>query len=120
MAILTLTPSRFAAATDLLAGSHAYAVATQPVRKLGQLVTPQALVVEVENDGDTITFDLEPNSLVDDAEEFFYSVALYDPDNCLIYRYDIVMPTTATNIFDLIPVPQDLDSCVTTTHEDNS
>ena len=47
-------------------------------------------------------------------------MALYDPDNLLIWRYDIIMPITDSDIFDLVPVPQDLDSCVTTTHGDNS
>ena len=68
MSVLTLTPSRFAASTDLLAGSHAYALATKPVRRLGKLITPQAIVAEVETDGDVIAFTLEPNSLIDDEE----------------------------------------------------
>lgn len=120
MAILTLTPSRFAATTDFTTGYYAYAIANRPVRKLGILVTPSALVVEVLSDAQLITFDLVPNSLVDEAESFEYSVALFDNEGELVYRHDIEMPVTDEVIFDLVPVEQDPDSCTPLTLVDNS
>ncbi len=120
MAVLTLTPSRYAATTDFEAGYYAYVVADRPVKKLGVLITPAALVVEVVNDSDLIQFTLEPNSLIDEAETFLYHVALFDPNGILIYQYDIIMPTASSNLFDIVGVAQDLDSCDTTTLEDNS
>jgi len=120
MAVLTLTPSRFAATTDFEAGYYAYAVANKPVRKLGDLVTPAALVSEAEADGDLIQFTLEPNSLVDELVQFKYLIALYDQNGILVYKYEIEMPVTDSNIFAIVGVTQDLDSCDTTTLEDNS
>jgi hypothetical protein len=120
MAVLTLTPSRYALSTDFEAGFYAYAVADRPVKKLGDLVTPAALVVEVANDSDLIQFTLEPNSLVDEAEEFTYSIALFNQNGLQVYQYNIIMPTTNSNLFDIVGVTQDLDSCSTTTLEDNS
>jgi len=120
MAVLTLTPSRYAASTDFEAGYYAYVVADKPVRKLGDLVTPAALAVEVQADGDLIQFTLEPNSLVDEAEVFNYHVGLYDQNGVMVYEYDFIMPITDSNLFDIVGVTQDLDSCDTTTLEDNS
>ena len=120
MAVLTLTPSRFAATTDFEVGFYAYAVADRPVRKLGDLVTPTALVEEVTVDGGLLQFTLEPNSLVDEAVPFRYNIALYDQDGSRVYMYDIIMPVADSNLFDIVGVTQDLDSCTTTTLADNS
>ena len=120
MAVLTLTPSRYALSTDFEAGYYAYAVADRPVKKLGVLITPAALVIEVVNDSDPIQFTLEPNSLIDEAETFLYHIALFDPNGILMYQHDIIMPVTNEDLFDIVGVTQDLDSCVPTTLQDNS
>ena len=120
MSILTLTPSRFTESTDFEEGSYAYAVADRPVRYLGDYITPTPLAVEVDNDGDLITFDLVANSLIDEAEFFHYSISLFDQNGQNVWHYDIIMPDTDSDIFDLVPVTQDLDSCVTTTLDDNT
>ncbi len=67
-----------------------------------------------------MTFDLTPNVEADEEEDFFYTLGVYDENGSLIYNANFVMPETDSAIFDIIPVTQDPDSCVTTTVRDNS
>ena len=118
MALLTLSPSRFATSNTFEDNSWAYAVADKPVRKLGVLVTPTPIQAQAVNGA--MTFELTPNEEVDEAIQFTYTIAAYGPNGILIYKHGIVMPATDSLLFDLVPVEQDLDSCVTTTLTDNS
>ena len=120
MAVLTLTPSRFASTADFNVGDYAFVFADRPVRKLGVLITPQPLNKNVLTDGEVVSFDLVPNSEIDEAKPFKYTVAAYRADGQRIYTVSIVMPDTDVNLFDLVPVTQDLDSCLPTTLTDNS
>ena len=120
MAILTLTPSRFANADGFFAGSYAYIMADRPVRRLGDLITPEPLSKQVFFDGDLMTFDLVPNALADDNESFAYTLGVYDPAGKLMYQADFVMPDTDSDIFDILPVPQDPNACIPANPTDNS
>lgn len=114
MAILTLTPSRFG--TEFEEGSYAYVVADRPVTYLGMLVTPAPITMQSSD----MRASLIPNSQVDEGEEFFYSLSVFDSSGNEMYRANIVMPDEDVTVFDLIPVEQDLDSCSSNTLEDNS
>lgn len=120
MAVLTLTPSRYAASTDFLQYSYAYIMADRPVTKLGVLVTPVPITLQAATAGEVMSAELLPNIDVDEEEPFLYTVSVFDPDGNRLYSANIVMPETAADIFDIILVTQDLDSCVATTVRDNS
>ena len=63
----------------------------------------------VDEDGQ-ISFMVTPNSQIDEGKDFFYTVGVYDNTSRLMYRADIVMPDAIASIWDLIPVPVDLDA----------
>ena len=120
MAILTLTPSRFAASNTFNVGAYAYIVADRAVRKLGVLITPEPITLQVVAAAGIMSATLVPNSEVDEAEPFLYTVSVFDVDGSRMYTHNIVMPTSAADIFDIVPVEQDLDACIPTTLTDNS
>lgn len=118
--VLTLTPSRFAPATGFAKGSYAYVVADRPVRVLGELITPAPITVQADADGRILQASLIPNIEADEDEEFYYNVSVFDDHGSLMYCGQFVMPEQDSNIFDLLPVQQDPDSCEQITVRDNS
>ena len=118
MAVLTLTPSRFAASTDFSEGAYAYIVADRPVTRLGNFITPEPITLQANADGEVLSADLVPNELADEAEEFFYTVSAFDADGRRLYRFNVTMPTTDSTLFDLVSAPDSV--CGPITLEDNS
>lgn len=115
---LTLTPSRFAAATAFTSGSFAIVLAPRSIRKLGVLIQENPLIVLAQ--AGSIAVSLEPSTGGDEGEAIMYMVTAFDGQGSVIFRYDVLMPDTDANLFDLIPMEQDKDSCVVTTLSDNS
>lgn len=118
MAVLTLTPSRFAPANSFPIGSTGFVFTDRHVTRLGQVVLSNPDVVQT-TDG-TISFDLTPNELIDEQKTFMYIVVVTQPDGSVLYSHSIEMPNAAANLFDLVPIEQDLNALTPTTLPDNS